>query len=304
MGTTRVKVFDLSGSEQEPKTTKKHARHTEISQPTNKVKNTDASLESEKAPEEEGQTNSDQPIEEAVKELSKPYKTKQKPKASTSKSTHHQGTNYQNAKKLVEDKNYSISEALDLLTKTSYTKFDPTVEIHLNVADKNIKGSVSFPFLKTKQKEIKYLIFSDKKIESPKIVIWANEKTVSDIEDGKLKAGRDFDSVITTPKFMPQLAKIAKILGPKGLMPSPKNGTITEDIEKILGSKVSTDYKFKTDPTGPALHTPVGKLSQKKDELEANMQALIMAIGPSKIKSATLTSTMSPSIKLAITKAQ
>ncbi len=299
MGTTRIKVIDLSSSKGEIKTARKHAE--KLSELEN-LKKGDKKTKNTLAVEPEAVTtelNAEQtsPVEnpQEIEKTSGP-----KPKVNK-KNTHPRGKKYLNAKDIVQDKNYSIAEALELLEKTSYAKFDPTVEIHLTVSDKNLKGSVKFPHLESKQKENKYLIFSDQKIETKKSVIWGSEKTIGEIENSDLKPGRDFDVVLTTPKFMPTLAKVAKILGPKGLMPNPKNGTITENIEKFLeGGTGFSEYKFKTDPSGPVLHTPLGKLSQKKEDLKANLDALISVIGASKIKSATLSSTMSPGIKVQI----
>src|SRR3989344_1594901 len=113
------------------------------------------------------------------------------------------------------------------------------------------------------------------------------------------KPGRDFEAVISTPQFMPKIAKIAKILGPLGLMPNPKNKTVTDDISQALNKK-DEGFTFKCEQQTPIIHTKLGKLSNKQEELEENLKALILAIGPGKIKNATLTSTMSPGIKLDI----
>lgn len=301
MGTTRIKVIDLSSSEKEIKTSRKHAEKL-------------AGLEKLKKEEKPKKaTNEETPAlistdhetldkQEDITENIEETKT-QKPKVSTSKKNlgHHRGKKYQQAKQLIENKLYTKEEAFKLLPKTSITKFDPTVEIHLNVTDKNIKGSLSFPHLKTQQKEKKYLIFADKKVETEKQVIWANDKTITDIEKGILKPGKDFDTVVSSPKYMPALTKIAKILGPKGLMPNPKNSTITENIDKVLeGSTNNNVYMYKCDPTAPIIHTKIGKLSQKEAELQENLKVLTTAIGPSKIKDATLTTSMGPGIRLNI----
>ena len=97
---------------------------------------------------------------------------------------------------------------------------------------------------------------------------------------------------------MPALAKIAKILGPKGLMPNPKSGTILDDPLKYFAKGDDNSTEFKIDPTAPIIHAKIGKLSQGEKELWENLKALIFAIGPSKIQKAILKSTMSPAIKL------
>lgn len=306
MGTTRIKVIDLSSSEKEIKTSRKHAekladfaaKDKEEKENKKKQVNEEETVSQTAAEETEAPTE----ISENSKELETLKSKPNKPSATSavkSKHQHHIGKKYQMAKQLIENKLYSKDEAFKLLPKTSITKFDPTVEIHLNVSDRNIKGNLSFPYLKTEQKEKKYLIFTDKKIETKKQVIWANDKTITEIEKGILKPGKDFDTVVSTPKFMPTLTKVAKILGPKGLMPNPKNGTITDNIEKVLEDAGNTNlYSYKCDPTAPIIHTKIGKLSQKEVELQENLKVLVTAIGPSKIKNATLTTSMGPAIKL------
>ncbi len=297
MGTTRVKVIDLSSAEKEKKAVKKR-----VDKPVQMVQDNSQILSgSQTIP----QQTDDQAIETAPsqEQQSKPEtqpKEKTKKTRSKTKISQRKGTKYQSVKKIVEDKKYPLTEALALLPQTSYTKFDPTVEIHLNVTEKNIKSSVNMPFLKTEKKEVKYLVFADKNTNiKDQSIIWADEKTIAEIEKGTIKAGKDFDLVIASPKFMPVLAKVAKILGPKGLMPNPKNGTVTENIEKFLESSQNvTGLSIKSDPTAPIIHTKIGKLSQKAAELEANLKALVVAIGLSKIQKATLTTTMSPAINL------
>jgi large subunit ribosomal protein L1 len=302
MGTTRIKVIDLSSDEKEVKTSRKHAEKL-ASSAKKEAPKPDASQKTEQETEKA-------PVEETIaqnQELAKPTQPKApKKKAATAKASHrHQGKKYKEAVKLV-DKNtaYPPKEAVALLHKVSLTKFDPTVELHLNVVDKNIKGKVNFPHaIQAAKKERRHLVFSEKKIADVKNVIWADESTIGEIESGKLKPGRNFDVVITTPKFMPHLAKVAKILGPRGMMPNPKNGTITDDPTKILSGETDSAYEYRTDPTAPVLHTKIGKLSYKDEALVENLKALVLSVGPAKIKKATLSSSMSPSITIDITAA-
>jgi len=260
MGTTRIKVIDLS-SDQKKKVTKV----------------------SEEKPEKKAET----------KPVAAPAV---KPKAPTKVRT--RGKKYREAAELIDKtQTYSAPKALELLRKVSTAKFDPTVEIHLNVADKNIRGKVSFPHSPGTKKEKKYLIFSEKKTDA-KNVIWGDQNSIAQIEEGKLKPQRDFDAVITSPKFMPQLAKVAKILGPRGMMPNPKAGTITDDPEKILAKSDEDSYEFTCDPTAPIIHTKLGKLSYKDAQLSDNLKALVLAVGQTKIKKAVIKSTMSPAIKI------
>lgn len=299
MGTTRVKVIDLSSAEKEKKAVKKRVdKPAQIGQDNSQIISGSQTI-----PEQaDGQAIETAKSQEQQSKPETQPKEKTKKTRSKTKISQRKGTKYQSVKKIIEDKKYPLTEALALLPQTSYTKFDPTVEIHLNVTEKNIKSSVNMPFLKTEKKEIKYLVFSAKNANiKNQSIIWADEKTIDQIEKGILKAGKDFDLVIASPKFMPILAKVAKILGPKGLMPNPKNGTVTENIEKFLeNSQTVTGISIKCDPTAPIIHTKLGKLSQKATELEANLKALVVAIGLSKIQKATLTTTMGPAISLDI----
>lgn len=315
MGTTRIKVIDLSSQDQQIKTSRKHAEKLTGASKIKGAKEKPASTqqtESEsinaKEPRPEGLESTDKiaaPKSKKVVEASVVTKPETAPSASSvvtskQKPKHHQGKKYQEAKKLIAGKTYNVKEAIELLPKTSITRFDPAVEIHLSTLEKNLKGNINFPHpFATKQKPTRYLIFSDKlSTINDKQIIWGSEKTISDIESGKLKPGRDFDTVISSPKFMPSLAKIAKILGPRGMMPNPKNGTVTEDFEKVVSDSEKSSYQYKSDPTSPVIHAKIGKLSQKSTELEENLKALIGAIGPTKIKKGVLASSMSPSIKV------
>ncbi len=299
MGTTRVKVIDLSSAEKEKKVVKKHVDKPAQTGQEN-TSPTITNIQTEQKPQTENLATEIIPEQEQKTESVNQQKVKTKKSKSTTKISQRKGAKYQSAKKVVEDKKYSLSDALALLPQTSYTKFDPTVEIHLNVTEKNIKSSVNMPYLKAEKKEVKYLIFAPQNANvKNQSIIWADEKTIDQIEKGIIKAGKDFDLVIANPKFMPMLAKIAKVLGPKGLMPNPKNGTITENIEKFLeNTQGATGVAIKSDPTAPIIHTKIGKLSQKAPELEANLKALVFAVGLSKIQKATITTTMGPAINL------
>lgn len=309
MGTTRIKVIDLSSDNKEIKTSRKHAGKIASAPKTKK--------ESEKKPESEIQAVADEQVpKEEPKETSK---TKKTAKPQTKISTHHMGMNYLKATKSIDkNQNYSPKDAIDLLYKTSFVKFDSSVELHINVTDKNVKANVNFPHaVAGKVKEKKFLVFSDQRSTLPSSpplsgqagqaagdqqIIWADDKTLGDLESGKLKPKKDFDLVIASAKFMPQLAKVAKILGPAGMMPNPKNGTITDNVTKVIESTKDVEgVEFRTDPTAPILHTKIGKLSFKPNQIEENLNALIFAIGPAKIQKVILKSTMSPAIKLDIT---
>lgn len=333
MGTTRIKVIDLSSSQKEIKTARKHARFAspakgefqkeQQAQRAEKLAGVSTlkkgkkvetaitdSAESVTTTEntESSQPSAISPTPSAPPELLVPSPKPTAPSTLIKKQPRHRGTRYQKAASLIEKKDYTLEEALTILPQTSFTKFDPTVEAHLVVSGKNLKVMVNMPHLAVDKKEdTKYLIFCDppagdagkQSTIGDKQIIWGDEKTIADIESGTLKPGRDFNMVISSPKFMPRLARVAKILGPKGMMPNPKNQTVTEDVKKYFEKIVSpVGISVKTDPTAPLIHTKFGKLSQKPAELTANFEALISAIGAAKIKKATIKTTMSPAIRI------
>lgn len=284
MGTTRVKLVDLSSDKAGVKTSRKHAA---------KIK---PQVEDSKAPQET----------EAVETLAENLPAKTAPKTSPSakkpkKQTHHLGKNYQQASlKIDKSKTYPAEDAIKILKDVSFTKFDPTVEVHLNVIEKNLHGQVKFPHSTGPKKEKRYLVFSGKFKSADKNILTADEETISLIEKGKLKPGRDFDVVIASPALMPNLIKVAKVLGPSGMMPNPKNGTITDNPQDFIESKDTNADEFRSDPTAPIIHTKLGKLSAKDLQIKDNLKALVVAVGPSKIRKATISATMSPGIKIDI----
>jgi len=312
MGTTRIKVIDLSSGQEQIKTSRKHAEKLagaakiKASSPEGVL----ARREEKKAKKESTSGTTPGPSNPLAPSVADVKAEFIKPPAQLKKTTdkkltlrqHHLGQKYLRAAQLIEkNKLYPAKEAFELLSKTSITKFDPTVEIHLNVVDSNLRGKVNFPHPTGPKKEKRYLLFSASSAPSkPSMpsVIWGDEKTIDDIETGKLRPNRDFDVVIAQPKFMPQLAKVAKILGPAGMMPNPKNKTVTENVTSALEGPSEASFEYKTDPTAPIVHTTLGKLSYRAEKLTQNLKALIVAIGPSKIKKAVLCSTMSPPVKL------
>lgn len=175
-------------------------------------------------------------------------------------------------------KTYPLLQALELLRKINFAKFDSAVELHVNVLEKGLSGQLNFPH--GTGKKIRVEIASDALIET--------------IQKGKV----DFDILVSHPEMMGKLARIAKILGPRGLMPNPKNGTISEDPERLALNFAKGQLNFRTESQAPIIHLTVGKLSMKEQELSENITSVIKAIGTGKIVNATLKSTMSPGIKL------
>ncbi len=182
--------------------------------------------------------------------------------------------------KVDKSKTYSLKDALELVKKTSVSKFDGSVEIHMNVSDKGLRGNVTLPHGTGKQVRIKI----------------ADDSLIQQIaETGKI----DFDLLVAEPAMMPKLAKVAKILGPKGLMPNPKTNTISPNPAELVKT-LSGSISWKTQNDLPIIHTIIGKVSFDDKKLEENYQALVKSIGKEKIKSAFTKATMGPSIKLAI----
>lgn len=205
-------------------------------------------------------------------------KTTVTPKAKTPKK---RGKNYLAAKiKLDPTKKYSLDEAVRLLKDMPRTKFASTVELHINTLDK-LSTTTSLPHSTGRSKKAAI----------------ADDATVSAIESGKI----DFDILFATADQMPRLAKLAKTLGPKGLMPNPKTGTVVTNPAKAIEEYNSSEkISLKTEQKNPVIHTVVGKLTQAESELVSNTQAVVTAVKPVNIRSIYLKSTMSPSIKLSI----
>ncbi|MFH1648748.1 MAG: 50S ribosomal protein L1 [Patescibacteria group bacterium] len=203
---------------------------------------------------------------------------------------------------------YKIPDAIKRVKETLKTKFDASVETHINLDIDPTKQIVRFlitlPHGTGKTQRI--AVLSDKKVEKADINL--SEADLSKIEKGGIKPGTDFDIFITQPKFMPKVAKIAKILGPVGLMPNPKNGTVAENIEKAVEEFKAGKVEIRTEQKAPIIHIVIGKVSFGEKELEENLQEIIKTLKqnkpqkakPSWIKSIFLTSSMGPSIKLSL----
>jgi large subunit ribosomal protein L1 len=193
--------------------------------------------------------------------------------------------------KVERNKNYPVAEAVTLAKETNYTKFDGTLEIHINSNIKNLRGLVSLPFASGKKLRI---IAFGKGAEDSGADIIGDDNSIKEIEKSRI----NFDVIVTTPEWMPRLARFAKILGPKGMMPNPKNGTVTDDLKKAVTELQSGKVEYKTEKVGGVMHLSLGKLSQPNEELEQNLKTLLTSIGKSKIKKAVISGTMSPGIRL------
>lgn len=205
---------------------------------------------------------------------------------------------YQEAiKDLDRTKAYSLLEAVDMAKKLSYSKFNATLEAHINTAQTGIRGLVSLPY--AKGKKIRILCFGPSNLQLEGVV-FGSDSTIEEIDKGKV----DFDLILTTPEWMPKLAKVARILGPRGLMPNPKNGTIasSEDgLKKAVESFQAGKTEYKTESKAPVIHLALGKINQPNEELVANIKTLYQTIGKSRIKKISLSPTMGPSVKINLT---
>jgi large subunit ribosomal protein L1 len=191
------------------------------------------------------------------------------------------GKQYQVAKKLVDsNKIYPPKEALELVKKASFGKFNGAVEVHLNVLEKGLAGEVTLPHFSGKSRRV--AIFTD--------------ELASEIKAGKV----NFDVLLASPADMPKILPLAKVLGPKGLMPNPKNGTLVPDPEKALKNFSGNALHYQTEKDFPIIHTIIGKVEQPTEELLENYQAFVKAVNPKNIKKATVKSTMSPGIKVSL----
>ena len=187
--------------------------------------------------------------------------------------------NYQKTAQLVDKKKvYSFTEALNLLKQLKRAKFDESVELHLNTQSQGVTVNTVLPH------------GTGKKIK----VTIADDVVIANIEKGQI----DFDILVAQPQMMPKLAKVARILGPKGLMPNPKNGTITPNPEEVVKKFEGGQVQFKTEAKFPILHMTLGKISFGGDKLADNAKAIAEALPSSQIKNATLKLTMSPAIKI------
>lgn len=221
------------------------------------------------------------------------------------------GKKYLNAASKVDrSKTYSIEDAIKLAKETSTSKFDETIEvaIRLNVdvkkADQQLRGAIVLPNGTGKAKKVLVVAKGDraKEAKDAGADYVGDEELLHKIES---ENWIDFDVIISTPDMMPRLGKLGKILGPKGLMPNPKVGTVTTDVSKAVEDVKKGKIEYKTDSFGN-VHSVVGKASFKEKALEENLRAFIDVIAKSKpstvkgtyIKNISISSTMGPGIKL------
>lgn len=234
---------------------------------------------------------SEEKIEKEKPSVAKAVEGKKEAKKTKEKSKP-RGKKYQEVIALIDkNKKYPLKEAVELAQKTSYTKFNGTMEIHININVKAVRGFITLPFVAGKK--LKILSFGLSAAHSDDVII-GDDQTLEEISKGKV----NFDVVVTTPQWMPKLAKLAKVLGPKGLMPNPKNGTITENISKTVAELQAGKTEYKTESSGQVIHVAIGKANQPIEEIAANVKSLYSTIGKTKISKITISPTMGPGIKV------
>jgi large subunit ribosomal protein L1 len=273
MGKIRVATL---GDEEQEKQQKKDAEARREAKKLKKQKTADSTSENQ------NDTKSDL-ADGSVAEGEETKKSKKQVKAKT------HSKKYKEVIGLVDkNKLYSLLDAIALLKKTSMTKFDGTVDIHISLNTQLLGGKTEFRGQASLPhgtgKTVKVAIVSD--------------EILKELENGVIS----FDILISHPSLMGKVAKFARVLGPKGLMPNPKNGTVSDDPEKRAKELAGGQINFKTEPNNPLLHVSVGKVSFSEEKLSENVVSLFSAIGKSKISRATLASTMSPGIKLDVAK--
>jgi len=221
-------------------------------------------------------------------------------------------TRYSELLKLVDkNKVYAIEEAVELLKNTSNTKFTPSVEVHIRLGidlkktDQQVKNTVILPHGTGKTKKVAVFVESEKQDEAKKAgadIVGGEEL----IEEFLKEPNINFDVVITTPTMMIKLAKLSRILGPKGLMPNPKTGTVTMDIKTAVEEQKAGKVVFRNDKTGN-IHQVIGKANFDSSKLVENYKILVDAVKASKpeavkkafVKNVSINSTMGPGIKVA-----
>lgn len=221
---------------------------------------------------------SEVPVEETKEEVKEVKAEKTEKKKETVVKV--RGKKYQEKKaQVIVTKLYPLTEAVDLAKTTSYSSFDGTIELHLVVKKAGLTSQVTLPhsFGKVKKVEI------------------ASDETIEKLKTGKV----DFDILVATPDMMPKLVAFAKILGPKGLMPNPKKGTLISDPKK-LKSFSATATTIKTEKDAPLVHTTIGKVSMETKMIVANAELIMKSFGPKQVVKAYTKASMGPSVKISV----
>ena len=225
---------------------------------------------------------------------------------------HKRGKRYLSASSQLRPQPYTLDEAVPLLQKVKFAKFDETVEVHMRLgvdpkhADQMVRGTVVLPNGLGKSKRVLVIASGDKQREAMEAGadFVGGDDMVQKIQGGWI----DFDAVIATPDMMRGVGRLGKVLGPRGLMPNPKTGTVTMDVGRAVTEVKAGKVEFRVDKTG-IIHAPVGKASFQTPKLVENAQTLIQAVVKAKpaaakgkyVRSVTICSTMGPGLALDVT---
>jgi len=219
------------------------------------------------------------------------------------------GKKYQAAKKQVPARPHTIEEAVPLVQKVKYSKFDETVELSVRLgvdpkhSDQMVRGTVVLPHGLGKSKKVLVIANAEKQREAREA--GADEIGGEEVVEKIMGGWVDFDAVVATPDMMRAVGKLGKVLGPRGLMPNPKTGTVTLDITRAVQEIKAGKVEFRVDKAG-IVHAPVGKISFASERLIANAHALMDSIVKAKpaaakgkyLKSVTMSSTMGPGVDI------
>lgn len=249
--------------------------------------------------------------EDATEDDEEAPKPAKKPVKPTRTRLERRGKNYRKVSELIESgKEHTFSEALALAVKTNPSKFDASVELHIKLgvdprqADQNIRGTVSLPA--GTGKDVKVAVFGDvddvKAAKAAGADIAGSDEFLQQLD----KELFDFDVLISTPQMMAKLGKYARLLGPKGLMPNPKSGTVTKDVANAVKEAKAGKVEYRVDSTG-IVHLSIGKTNFKPEGLDQNLRVVVAAIKAAKpasikgayVQSVFVTTTMGPSIRVA-----
>jgi large subunit ribosomal protein L1 len=217
------------------------------------------------------------------------------------------GKKFEAAQAQVEDRAYRLEEAVPLVQKIKFARFDETVEVSVRLgvdpkhADQMVRGTVVLPHGLGKSKRVLVIAGADKRKEAEEA--GADEIGGDEVVERILGGWMEFDAVVATPDMMRGVGRLGKVLGPRGLMPNPKTGTVTTDIAKAVREIKAGKVEFRVDKTG-IVHAPVGKTSFASEQLLDNANALVDSIVKAKpsaakgkyLKSITLSSTMGPGV--------
>lgn len=267
MGKIRTRVIGLEDVEKEQK--KEQKKKADEKKSLKPVK-TEESVKSDNPAKESKESTEDAKVVKKVKKSAiKGVKARVR------------GRNYRGAKDQVKkDKLYTLTEAISLLKQIKYAKFDESVELHLNTTVEGLRGEVSLPHATGKTVRVAIV----------------DEALLEKLAENKI----DFDVLVSHPSFMPKLARYAKILGPRGLMPNPKTGTISLKPEEIAKKFAGGLMKWKSEVKFPLIHQMIGKISADDKAIAENVEGFIKSVGQDKVKEVFIKTSMSPALQISI----